>query len=126
MHLESNILITFYTWISTVGQISCQILFLNLSEEVRLRYNFLNNIQKTWADCNFDITNILDNARIGDVPITSQLVTSFNYIINENYVQFWHDEINRKSSLKDYASIKCCPGLENYLLDKNRFPWGKS
>ena len=46
---------------------------LNLSEEVRLRYNFLNNIQKT---------NILDNARIGDVPITSQWVTSFNYIIN--------------------------------------------
>ena len=94
---------------------------LNLSEEVRLRYNFLNNIQKTCTDCNFDITNILDNARIGDVPITSQWVTSFKYIINENYVKFWHDEINRKSSLKDYASIKCCPGLENYLLDKTDF-----
>ena len=32
---------------------------LNLSEEVRLRYNFLNNIQKTCADCNFDITKSL-------------------------------------------------------------------
>ena len=94
---------------------------LNLSEEVKLGYNFLNNIQKTCADCNFDITNILDNARIGDVPITSQWVTSFNYIINENYVKCLHDEINRMSSLKDYASIKCCPGLENYLLDKTDF-----
>jgi hypothetical protein len=94
---------------------------LNLSVTDKLRYKFLNNIQKTCADCNFDINNIIDNARIGDVPNTSQWVKSFNYAINENYVQFWHDEIGRKSSLKDYATFKCCPGLENYLLDKTDF-----
>lgn len=94
---------------------------LNFSGADRLRYKFLSNIQKTCADCNFDIGNILDNARIGDVPNTSQWVTSFNFAINDNYVQFWHDEIGRKSSLKEYAAVKCRPGLENYLLDKTDF-----
>ena len=88
-------------------------------DPARLRYNFLSHTQDILNSCDF--YDVLDCAKTGRSPEDPFWANSIKHRIHNVSVVAWQDEVNTKSCLIDYRTVKDYPCMENYLLDKTDF-----
>lgn len=103
------------------GLILCSIACFNLTVIFdMLKFTFLDSCKNTLDKCG-DLNMFENIFNFDNFTFNSFSVRNIDTHVADSYKTEWVNNINQKSSLKDYSKLKFTPSLEKYLLDKTNF-----
>jgi hypothetical protein len=85
----------------------------------KLRYKFMNCIKNILTKC--DLNDVIECSKFDINPCNPHWAHSIKCTINKIFHTEWKADVQSKSSLADYLTIKDTPCMEKYLLDKTDF-----